>query len=328
MSETPAYQRFLAELKRRRVFRVAAVYGATAFVVVQVADVLQEALHLPEAFLTGVTVASLLGFPLAVALAWAFDRTPQGVVRTPTATSQEIQQIVAQPASRRWPSGLLALVGIAALAASAWLTLGRGPAGTAGDTAAAGGTAAGGTPAEASIAVLPFANLSGDEETQPFADGLQDDLLTQLAKIGALTVISRTSVQEYRNTTKNVKEIASELGVATVLEGGVQRAGDRYRINVQLIDAASDAHLWADQYSGELTGWLRFGASPRATLALDRCARARAWLAGRDYVSPEEIQAVAPDVLRHRVLLSYQAEAEGRTAQDFVEQLLSQVPVP
>jgi len=82
------------------------------------------------------------------------------------------------------------------------------------------------------------------------------------------------------------------------------------------------------QYSGELTGWLRFGASPRATLALDRCARARAWLAGRDYVSPEEIQAVAPDVLRHRVLLSYQAEAEGRTAQDFVEQLLSQVPVP
>ncbi|MEJ2548856.1 MAG: hypothetical protein P8125_13765, partial [Gemmatimonadota bacterium] len=108
-------------------------------------------------------------------------------------------------------------------------------------------------PAEASLAVLPFANLSGDEETQPFADGLHDDLLTQLSKIGALTVISRTSVQEYRNTTKNVREIASELGVATVLEGGVQRAGDRYRINVQLIDADTDAHLWAEQYDGELT---------------------------------------------------------------------------
>ncbi len=97
------------------------------------------------------------------------------------------------------------------------------------------------------------ANLSGDTETQPFADGLHDDLLTQLSKIGALKVISRTSVQEYRNTTKNVREISSELGVATVLEGGVQRAGDQYRINVQLIDADTDAHLWADQYSGELT---------------------------------------------------------------------------
>jgi TolB-like protein/Tfp pilus assembly protein PilF len=256
MSETPSYQRFFAELKRRRVFRVAAVYGATAFVVVQVADVLQEALHLPEAFLTGVTVAALLGFPLAVALAWAYDRTPQGVVRTEAATTQEIQQIVSQPASRRWPSGLLALVGVAALAAAAWLTLGRGAAGgatAADDRGTANASAASGAPTRASIAVLPFANLSGDEETQPFADGLQDDLLTQLAKIGALTVISRTSVQEYRNTTKNVRQIASELGVATVLEGGVQRAGDRYRINVQLIDAASDAHLWADQYSGELT---------------------------------------------------------------------------
>lgn len=242
MLENPAgYQKFFAELKRRSVFRVAAVYGATAFVVVQAADVLQEALHLPEAFLTGVTVVALLGFPLAIVLAWAYEKTPQGVVRTGSATTEEIAQIVAQPASRRWSSGILALVGVAALAASAWLTLGRGPDG--------GGAAA----AEASIAVLPFANLSGDSETQPFADGLHDDLLTQLSKIGALTVISRTSVQEYRNTTKNVREIAAELGVATVLEGGVQRAGGQYRINVQLIDAATDAHLWAEGYSGELT---------------------------------------------------------------------------
>ena len=78
----------------------------------------------------------------------------------------------------------------------------------------------------------------------------------------------------------------------------------------------------------ELVGWLRFGASPRATLALDRCARARAWLAGRDYVSPEDVQALAPDILRHRILLSYHAEAEGRTAQGFIDELLSRVPVP
>ncbi len=129
MTEIQGYQRFLAELKRRRVFRVAAVYGATAFVVVQAADVLQEALRLPEAFLTGVAVLALLGFPLAIALAWAFDRTPEGVVRTGMATTQEIADIVAQPASRRWPSGLLALIGVVALAAAAWLTLVRPQAG-------------------------------------------------------------------------------------------------------------------------------------------------------------------------------------------------------
>ena len=259
MSRTHGYQRLFAELRRRRVFRVAAVYGATAFVVVQVADVLQEALRLPEAFLTGVAVLSLLGFPIAVVLAWAYERTPQGVVRTETATTQEIAEIVAQPAAKRWPAGLLALVGVVALAAAAWLTFVRGPAavsdGPARLSAAADGARAAdaATPTDASIAVLPFANLSGDEETQPFVDGIHDDLLTQLSKIGSLKVISRTSVQEYRNTTKNVKDIADELGVATVLEGGVQRAEDRYRINVQLIDADTDAHLWAEQYSGELT---------------------------------------------------------------------------
>jgi len=257
MSETPSYQRFLAELKRRHVFRVAAVYGATSFVVLQVADLLQEALHLPGAFLTGITVLALLGLPLAIVLAWAFDKTPEGLARTGAATTREIQEIVAQPPSSRWPSGILALIGVAALALASWMTFFRGtpenrdPA----RSAAAGSAVAtpNRTPADASIAVLPFSNLSGAEETQPFVEGLHDDLLTQLSKIGALTVISRTSVQEYRETTKNVKEIAEELGVATILEGGVQRAGDRYRINVQLIDADTDAHLWAEQYSGELT---------------------------------------------------------------------------
>jgi TolB-like protein len=253
MPETPGYQKFFAELKRRRVFRVAAVYGGTAFVVVQVADVMQEALRLPEAFLTGVAALTLLGFPIAIVLAWAYERTPEGMVRTGSASTEEIAQIVAQPASRRWPSGILALVGIVALAASAWLTLGRGPAGQGADGAAGKAGAGGAAPAAASIAVLPFANLSGDEATQPFADGLHDDLLTQLSGIASLKVISRTSVLEYRNTTKNMRQIAGELGVGSILEGGVQKACDRFRLNVQLIDAATDDHLWAKTYSGELT---------------------------------------------------------------------------
>ena len=113
MSETPGHQRFFAELKRRHVFRVAAVYGATAFVIVQAADVFQEALRLPEAFLTGVAVLALLGFPLALVLAWAYERTPDGVRKTVGAETGEIESIASAPAGKRWPIGLAALAGAA-----------------------------------------------------------------------------------------------------------------------------------------------------------------------------------------------------------------------
>jgi TolB-like protein/Flp pilus assembly protein TadD len=226
-----------------------AMYGAVAFVILQVADIALPGLGLPEWTITLILVLTVLGFPLAIVLAWAFENTPDGVRRTGRAEPGEITQIVAAPAGSRWPVGLAAAAGTALLLVGAWLALGRPSPG--GVETGAVPTAAG--PPEASIAVLPFANLSGDDATQPFVDGIHDDLLTQLSKIRALTVISRTSVLEYRNTTKNVRDIAGELGVGTVLEGGVQRAGERYRINVQLIDADTDAHLWAEQYSGELT---------------------------------------------------------------------------
>ena len=254
MSEVSGYQRFFAELKRRKVFRVAAVYGAVAFVVLQVADILVPALHLPESFTTGIALLSILGFPVAVGLAWAFDSTSAGIQRTDAATTGELEAIIAQPAASRWPSGLLALVGVVALAIGGWLALssrsGVDPGG-APAVDAAGGKAE--TPAPPSIAVLPFENMSRDPETLPFTDGLHDDLLTQLAKIGSLKVISRTSVQEYRDTHKSIPEIGDELDVGYVLEGGVQRAGDQFRINVQLIDAESEGHLWAEQYTGDLT---------------------------------------------------------------------------
>jgi len=255
MSEISRYQRFFAELKRRRVFRVMAVYGAVAFVILQVADIALPGLGLPEWTITLILALTVLGFPIAIVLAWAFDMTPEGMQRTDKALPGEITQIVDAPAGNRWPVGLAAAGGTALLLVGAWLVLGRPAPGDANVEVDPAGVseAAADVPAPASIAVLPFTNLSGDDETQPFVDGLHDDLLTQLSKIGALTVISRTSVQEYRNTTKNVRDIADELGVATVLEGGVQRAGEQYRINVQLIDADTDAHLWAEQYSGELT---------------------------------------------------------------------------
>ena len=253
MSELHGYQRFFAELKRRRVFRVAAVYGATAFVVVQVADVLQEALLLPGAFLTGVAVLTLLGFPIAIVLAWAYERTPEGVVRTEEATTEELADIVAQPAARRWPSGLLALVGIVALAAAAWLTLVRGPSPESDASAPpAVATAAAEAPDQA-VAVLPFADLAGTDESRAFALGLHDDLMTQLTQVPDLKVTSRTSVMAYEGETRPVAEIARELGVGSIVEGGVRTSGGRVRLNIQLIDPATDEHLWAQTFDSELT---------------------------------------------------------------------------
>lgn len=262
MSESPGYQRFFAELKRRKVFRVAAVYGAVAFVVLQVADILVPALHLPESLTTGIALVSILGFPIALVLAWAFDSTPSGLQRTDAATTGELEAILAQPAASRWPSGLLALAGVVALIVGGWLALSSRPATSVGgaeqDAAESAvevtdGTVESANGAPPSIAVLPFDNMSRDPETLPFTDGLHDDLLTQLSKIGSLKVISRTSVQEYRDSPKSIPEIGDELDVGYVLEGGVQRAGDQFRLNVQLIDAESEGHLWAEQYTGELT---------------------------------------------------------------------------
>ena len=260
---TSGYQRFFAELKRRKVFRVAAVYGAVAFVVLQVADILVPALHLPETFTTGVALLSMLGFPIAVVLAWAFESTPAGIQRTDVAKTGEIEAIIAQPAASRWPSGLLALVGVVALVVGGWLALssrggGDGPTADAATAAAQSGSGPGGAvsdgfPARTAVAVLPFQSLTEDEESREFALGIHDDLLTQLTRIDDLRVTSRTSVMTYENSDKPARDIARELGVGSLVEGGVRSSGGRVRVNVQLIDAATDEHLWAETYDRELT---------------------------------------------------------------------------
>lgn len=264
----PRYQTFFADLKRRRVFRVAAVYGITAFAVLQAADLVFPRLGLPEWTVTLVVALTLLFFPIAIVIAWAFEVTPQGVRRTESAPSQELEAIAAQPPAKRWPSGLLALAGIVMLVVGGWLALssrvrggGEEAGGEAGSAARSAvgltegaGTAAGETEAdERSIAVLPFENMSGDEESAAFTAGIHDDILTHLSKIRDLRVTSRTSVREYANTEKGIPEIAAELGVASILEGAVRRAGGRVRVNVQLIDAGRDQHLWAESYDRDFT---------------------------------------------------------------------------
>lgn len=254
MSKTPAYQRFFAELKRRRVFRVAAVYGGSAFVVLQVVDVMAEGLNLSPGVLQAVTVLILAGFPIAIALAWAFQVTPDGLRRTEPATTADLDAIAAQPRGQRWPAGILGLLGGLAIATAGWWALGSRPATDDPAVAAAAADVAG--PADeylASLAVLPFANRSDNPDNKYFTDGVHDDILTELSRLEDLKLISRTSVMRYRDTETSIREIGRELGVATVLEGSVQRSGERVRITVQLIDAETDDHLWADTYDEELT---------------------------------------------------------------------------
>jgi len=248
MADTPGYQRFFADLKRRRVFRVMAVYGIVGFVLLQLVDLAVPALLLPEWTYRLVALLLLLGFPVAIVLAWALEMTPEGVRRTTAAAPGELTELISAPASKRWPAGVLALVGMTALLAGAWY-VGRQSAPTATGSQAADG------PASASIAVLPFEMRAreGDEDAVMFSEGMHDDVLTQLSKIESLKVISRTTMVRYADSELSIPQIADELGVATVLEGGIQRSGERVRVNVQLIKAATDEHLWAETYDEELT---------------------------------------------------------------------------
>jgi TolB-like protein/Tfp pilus assembly protein PilF len=245
---------FFGELKRRGVFKVGALYIVSCWVVLQVASLLFAAFELPPAWVRAVLAILMLGFPVVVTLAWFYEITPEGLRRTSELDGSE---------SRRYSAGhkLGILTGVLLVIAIALVAFERlmpdslteaVPAAT--ETAASGESARpASTTRQRSIAVLPFANRSARDEDVFFTDGIHDDILTQLARIGSLTVISRTSVERFRKPTESIKEIGSILGVAHILEGSVQRAGDRIRVNVQLIEVSTDAHVWADIYDRELT---------------------------------------------------------------------------
>jgi adenylate cyclase len=250
--QTPGYQRFFAELKRRRVFRLMAVYGAVAFGVLQAADVLIPALHLPESMITAIAALSLLGFPIAIALAWVFDRTPDGLTRTPEAETAEITTIVSQPAGSRWPAGIAAVVGTALLVSGVWWVIGRADDSAAPAAGAQDGSAAAVAAAPGAMAVLPFVNMSGDPENEYFSDGLSEELINALVMVDGLKVVARTSAFAFRGQERDVREIGAELGVEHVLEGSVRKAGNRVRITAQLIHAEDGFHLWSETYDRQL----------------------------------------------------------------------------
>src|SRR5438270_8816894 len=219
---------FFEEVKRRKVYRAAVAYAVVAGGAIQLASAVFPAWDLPSWALRLVIVFLLIGFPIALILAWAFDVTPQGIRATPSA-----------PAAPRRRRNVVALVviGIVVSAGAGFFLLPRASA----------------RKLDKSIAVLPFENLSDDKENAFFADGIQDDILTNLSKIGELKVISRTSVMPYRGKATNVRDIGKQLGVSNILEGSVRRSGNKVRVNVQLIDANSDEHIWASDYDRDIT---------------------------------------------------------------------------
>jgi len=236
---------FFRELKNRRVYRVALGYAVAAWLVIQIAFTVLPTFHVPEGLLQALVVLAALGFPAALMLAWAFDVTPSGIEKTPEGTGA----VGARNMRYAW---LLAAAGfaVAALAVgSYWLWH---PWRNASTTAESSTTAMAAID-EKSVAVLPFENLSHDPENAYFADGIQEEILTRLAKIADLKVISRTSTQRYQSKPGNVPEIARQLGVAHILEGSVQKSGNAVRVNVQLIKAGNDSHLWADTFDRKLT---------------------------------------------------------------------------
>ncbi len=240
-----------AELRRRNVVKVAAAYAIVGWLLVEVASVVLPTFKAPEWIMQVFTFLVIVGFPLALILAWAFELTPEGIKREKDVDrSQSITRIT----GRKMDYMIIAAL-VLALGFFAFDKFVQDPSRDAELVrAATEALSEQATESGKSIAVLPFTDRSAAEENAAFfAAGIHDDLLTLLAKISALKVISRTSVMQYKDTQKSIPQIARELGVATVLEGGVQRAGDRIRINMQLIDAVTDKHLWAETYDRDLS---------------------------------------------------------------------------
>jgi TolB-like protein/tetratricopeptide (TPR) repeat protein len=231
------------ELKRRKVFRVAVVYAATAFVVLQVADIMLPRLGVPEWAMSFIVLLVALGFPVALVLAWALELTPDGIRVTPAPTTGDPAQPPPSLLGKRtlMIAGTLVVLGVGL--GAGWLL----KPGTAAPAPLAGSAPR----IPGSVAVLPFDNFAVEDEDY-FSDGITEDIIAQLTRVPDLTVVSRTSAMRYRNTELTVRQIGAELGVGAILEGSVRRAGGRVRIVAQLIDVATDRHLWAETYDRDV----------------------------------------------------------------------------
>jgi TolB-like protein len=263
--------KFLTELKRRNVYRAAVAYGVVAWFLTQLTTQVFPFFEIPNSAVRFVVIALVIGFPIAMLLSWVYEFTPEGIVRT-----EDLNPAQARSAQRATGRILdFVIIGVLLLVI-AMLIVGRLPS----------YRQTGESVSQKSIAVLPFENLSRDPDNAYFADGIQDEILTRLSKISDLKVISRTSTQTYKNAPHNLRDIAQQLGVSNILEGRVQKSADQVRVTVQLINAVTDSHLWAESYDRKLSDI--FGVESEIAKRITESLQAK--LTGRE----EQALAVKP----------------------------------
>src|SRR5882757_7667863 len=233
-----------AELKRRNVFRAAAFYAASAWLLVQIATQVFPFFHIAEWVVRWIVVAAAIGFPFAMVFSWFYEWTTHGLQRESEVAPNEFVTRESSKKLDRWIIAILVLAVVLLLTNQFALNRDNNPVAVAPIAS---------TIPQKSIAVLPFESLSEEKSNAYFAEGVQDEILTRLAKVADLKVIARTSTQRFKSAPENLPDIAKQLGVANILEGSVQKAGDQVRVTVQLINALTSAHLWADTYDRKLT---------------------------------------------------------------------------
>ena len=300
------------ELKRRNVYKVAVVYAIVAWLLTQIATQVFPFFEIPNWAVRLVVLLLILGFPVALILSWAFELTPEGIKRT------EDVELPAGNGSKNRTWIYVAVIGAA-------FSIGLFFAGryTSGNSTVA--TAPNELPTK-SIAVLPFDNLSRDPDNAYFAEGVQDEILTRLAKVADLKVISRTSTQRFKGATSDLREIAKQLGVANIVEGTVQKTNDQVRVNVQLINALNDAHLWAEIYDRKVTDIFAAESDIAKTIAETLQAK----LTGSEKTAMSKAPTSDPEAyelyLKGRFFWNKRTGADLRKAIDYFNQAIAKDP--
>ena len=239
---------FFAELKRRNVYKVAAAYAVVSWLLIQAASIFFPAFNAPQWAMQVVILILVIGFPVALVFSWAFEITPEGIVRE---SDVEAGKSITHRTGRKIVA-MTVVVGIVAAGLLVFQLLRARSTSSPRQDASAAGTEAG-TVTNKSVAVLPLANLSRDPDNEYFAAGIQDEIITRLAQISDLKVISCSSTQRYKGSGQNLRQVATELGVTNILEGSIQKANNAVHVNVQLVNALTDSHLWANVYDRKLT---------------------------------------------------------------------------
>jgi len=302
-------KKFLAELKRRNVYKVAIAYGVVSWLLIQIATQVFPFFEIPNWAVRLVVLVIITGFPIALVIAWAFELTPEGLKRTQVAD--------AGPARHSKHRAWIYVVIVAGVISVGLFFLGRYISSKQIEGAE--------LPAK-SIAVLPFDNLSRDPDNAYFAEGIQDEILARLSKIADLKVISRTSTQKYKSAPSNLREIAQQLGVSNILEGSVQKSADQVRVNVQLINALTDAHLWADIYDRKLTDIFAVESDIAKTIAETLRARLTGTEKSAIAARPTENSEAHELYLKGRYFFGKRTADDFKRAIDYFNQAIAKDP--